>query len=123
MIGNSLPEGHSFVFGSNESGRHGAGAAAHAFKYFGAIWGKGVGLFGQSYAIPTKDKSIETLPLTSIKKYVDEFLLFAKEHPELTFHVTAIGCGLAGYTAPDIAPMFRNSPNNCILPNEFLSYL
>lgn len=114
-----------FVFGSNEAGRHGGGAALHAKIYHGAIYGKGVGLQGLSYAIPTKDKNIETLPLDAVKYYVDEFILFAKSNPNLKFMVTAIGCGLAGYTYKDIAPMFEDALNieNVYLPEPFLRVL
>jgi len=111
-----------FVFGSNLSGIHGAGAAKFALDHHGAKWGQGVGLQGNSYAIPTKDKNITTLPLTEIKMYVDHFLLFA-EDSDLTFQVTRIGCGLAGYTEKDIAPMFREAPRNCILCPEFIDWL
>lgn len=109
-----------FVFGSNEAGRHGKGAALYALKYKGAIYGQGVGLQGNSYAIPTKDRSIQTLSLDKIKKYVDEFINFAKDHPDMQFQVTPIGCGLAGYKPYQIAPLFENAPTNCILPKEFL---
>jgi hypothetical protein len=105
-----------FVFGSNLAGRHGAGAALHAKRCFGAIYGRGVGLQGDSYAIPTKDENIRTLPLGAIHQYVDEFKEFARTHPDLEFHVTKVGCGLAGYSEVDIAPMFAGSPENCILP-------
>ena len=105
-----------FVFGSNLAGKHGAGAALHARKEHGAIYGQGKGLQGTSYAIPTKDANIETLPLSEIQKYVEEFKIFAMKHPELLFIVTRIGCGLAGYTDKQIAPMFKNSPSNCRLP-------
>lgn len=102
-----------FVFGSNLSGIHGAGAARQAHKNFGAIWGKGFGIQGQSYGIPTKDEQIETLPLSIIKVHVDYFKLFADENMLLNFDVTRIGCGLAGYTDVEIAPMFRDAPINC----------
>ncbi len=112
-----------FVFGSNLTGRHGKGAALHARQHHGAIYGRGVGLQGNSYAIPTKDEHVRALPLDRIKPYVDQFLAFAKDHPEMTFQVTAIGCGLAGYKPPQIAPMFHDAPPNCILPPEFLHEL
>lgn len=106
-----------FVFGSNLAGRHGAGAALHARKYYGAVYGQGIGLQGSSYGIPTKDHRIQTLPLDSIQVHVENFLRFAGEHPELTFEVTRIGCGLAGYTDHQIAPLFRGAPENCQLPD------
>lgn len=105
-----------FVFGSNLAGIHGAGAALHARKHCGAIYGQGIGLQGNSYGIPTKDLRIRTLPLHDIDHYVDNFIDFAIGHPEMTFQVTRIGCGLAGYTDSDIAPMFKYAPSNCLLP-------
>lgn len=81
-----------FVFGSNKEGMHGGGAAFYAWKHFGAVMGCGVGLRGQSYAIPTMQGSVET-----IEPYVSSFISFAKEHPELFFYVTRIGCGIAGF--------------------------
>jgi hypothetical protein len=108
-----------FVFGSNLAGRHGKGAALYARQRRGAIYGQGEGLQGDSYAIPTKDASLRTLPLHTIATYVDRFLDFARVRPELTFEVTAIGCGLAGYSPADIAPLFVRAPMNCILPAEF----
>lgn len=106
-----------FVFGSNLAGRHGRGAALHARQHFGAVYGQGVGRQGNSYAIPTKDYGIKTLPLDRIRPYVADFLEYARRHPSLTFQVTRIGCGLAGYTDEEIAPMFSGAPNNCILPD------
>lgn len=108
-----------FVFGSNLAGRHGAGAALFARKNHGAIYGQGVGLQGSSYAIPTKNEYITTLPLWDIREYVDEFIEFANVHSEYTFNVTRIGCGLAGYKDQDMAPMFRDAPVNCKLPDEW----
>ncbi len=111
-----------FVFGSNRAGVHGAGAAAFAHKHHGAVYGQGEGLQGASYAIPTKDWAIHTLPLSAIAVHVSTFLEFARSHPELEFVVTRIGCGLAGYTDTDIAPMFVGAPDNCILPNGWRDY-
>lgn len=108
-----------FVFGSNLAGRHGAGAAKFALEHHGAIYGIGIGLQGNSYAIPTKDHSIKTLPLYVIKDYAESFLDFAANHPHLTFNVTEIGCGLAGYKPTDIAPMFKNHSENVMLPQRF----
>lgn len=105
-----------FVFGSNLAGRHGKGAALTAFKQYGAVYGQGHGLQGNSYGIPTKDENIVTLPLNKIQKYVEQFVRFAKLNPEMQFKVTAIGTGLAGYAERDIAPMFKDAPLNCILP-------
>ena len=106
-----------FVFGSNLSGYHGGGAARIAMEKFGAIWGQGVGLQGQSYGIPTMQGGVET-----IKPYVDEFIGFAKAHPELTFLVTRIGCGIAGFRDDEIAPLFAETiaVENIILPQSFV---
>ena len=90
-----------FVFGSNLQGYHGAGAARMALDKFGAVWGQGVGLQGQSYAIPTMEGGVDT-----IKPYVDEFIEFAKQHPEYQFLLTRVGCGIAGFTDEEIAPLF-----------------
>lgn len=108
-----------FVFGSNRAGRHGKGAALHARKYHGAIYGQGEGLQGGSYAIPTKDELVRPLPVHIIWLHVQRFINVANYRPDLTFRVTAIGCGLAGYKAEQIAPAFRNAPPNVILPDEF----
>lgn len=106
-----------FVFGSNLAGRHGKGAALYARQLHGAIYGRGVGIQGNSYAIPTKGATLKTLPLSQIQKYVEEFLVYARSNPELEFYVTKIGCGLAGYSELDISPMFQNAPSNCQLPD------
>lgn len=109
-----------FVFGSNLAGRHGGGAARFALDNYGAKWGDPEGFQGRSYAIPTKDERIETLPLSRIQAYVDLFLVIAENRPDVTMILTPIGCGLAGYTPADIAPMFTDAPKNVILPEEFL---
>jgi hypothetical protein len=105
-----------FVFGSNLAGRHGKGAALYARQHHGAVYGRAEGLQGDSYAIPTKDATLRTLPLSEVRKHVEAFLAFTAAHLDLTFHVTRIGCGLAGYTDADIAPMFAQAPANCLLP-------
>ncbi|QWY83078.1 hypothetical protein [Rhizobium phage RHph_X66] len=102
-----------FVFGSNLAGRHGAGAALHALKNHGAVLFQGEGLQGRSYGIPTKDHQIRTLHLDNIRKHVEEFKEFARLHDDLTFYVTPIGCGLAGYKREQIRPMFDDMPCNC----------
>jgi hypothetical protein len=108
-----------FVFGSNEKGIHGKGSALEARKNHGAVLGKGVGLQGSSYAIPTKETPYKTLSLEKISKYVSEFVEFAKAHPEMTFNVVAIGCANAGYTPKQIAPLFGTVPTNVNLPESF----
>jgi hypothetical protein len=114
-----LNENEIFVFGSNFEGYHGGGAANLAMKW-GAIWGQGVGLQGQTYAIPTMQGGVET-----IKTYVDDFILFAQTHPEFKFLVTEIGCGIAGFTVIEIAPLFKDSMsvNNVYLPLSFYEIL
>lgn len=115
-----------FVFGSNLAGAHGGGAARDAYLNYGAVMSVGRGLQGQSYAIPTKDYYIKTLPLVDIAGYVKEFLAFARSHQNfdpLFFNVTRIGCGLAGYKDADIAPMFADSPTNCNLPCAWYPFL
>lgn len=108
-----------FVFGSNLQGRHGKGAALTARLNHGAIYGVASGRQGDSYAIPTKETPYKTLDLETIKLYVDKFQAYAYLHPEDTFNVTAIGCGLAGYTPKEIAPLFDNVAPNVKLPDEF----
>lgn len=112
-----------FVFGSNTVGRHGKGAALWALKNRGAKYGQGFGLQGNSFAIPTKDANIRTLPLDIIKSYVMLFLEEARSNPELEYEVTPIGCGLAGYLPDQIAPMFKDSPPNVELPQVFKQVL
>lgn len=102
-----------FVFGSNESGVHGAGAAKFAYEKHGARWGKSYGHYGDSFAIPTKDEYIETMKLTDIADYVTGFLAYARGHRKVKFQVTCIGCGLAGLTNEQVAPMFLGAPINC----------
>lgn len=109
--------GRIFVFGSNYAGYHAGGAARTAMEKYGAVWGLGEGLAGNSYAIPTKDEKLESLQLEQVKEGVDKFLRFAWERPELYFFVTRIGCGLAGFTDDQIAPLFKGATPNCELPH------
>jgi hypothetical protein len=104
-----------FVFGSNLAGAHAGGAARIAMERFGAVWGQGIGLRGQSYAIPSTDG------MDSLSKHVRTFIDFADKHPELTFLVTRIGCGVAGYTVQEVAPLFASvvDMENVWLPKEF----
>ena len=115
-----LNDNEIFVFGSNLAGAHAGGAARAAMTHFGAVWGQGVGLQGNSYAIPTMQGGVET-----IKPYVDEFIRFAEEHKEYKFLVTPIGCGIAGFRAEEIAPLFAAAIDveNVILPRGFVMIL
>lgn len=115
-----LQPGEIFVFGSNLEGHHGGGAALLAWKKWGAIWGQGAGLQGQTYGIPTMHGGPD-----SIKPYVDEFISFARQHPELTFLVTEVGCGIAGFRPAEIAPLFRDAVDveNIHLPQRFWEVL
>ena len=115
-----LKENEIFVFGSNLQGMHGGGAARIAYEKFGAIWGQGVGLQGQSYGIPTMHGGVD-----AIKPYVDEFIEFAKSHPEMIFLVTRIGCGIAGFRDEEMATLFENAKEleNICLPKSFHEYI
>lgn len=106
-----------FVFGANAQGMHGAGAARLAHERFGAVWGEGRGLHGQSYAIDTMSG------LATIEREVAELLAFAREHPELELLVTEIGCGIAGHTPAEVAPAFRGASENVLLPPRFAALL
>ena len=108
-----------FVFGSNRKGIHGTGSAKTAYLNYGAVWEKGEGMYGNSYAIPTKEIPEITLPLEAIKEHVETFIAFAKANPDKTFNVVDIGCGRAGYTPSQIAPMFENAPSNVVLSDKF----
>jgi hypothetical protein len=112
-----------FVFGSNLGGRHAAGAARFAVEKHGAIMGQHFGHQGNAFAIPTCDAMIEPLPLTEIAQYVDNFLAYARQHPTLTFQVTRIGCGIAGFTDEEIAPLFEKATSNCYFPPEWAKFL
>ena len=116
----SLQPNEIFVFGSNLEGAHGGGAAAFALKHFGAIWGQGVGLQGNSYGIPTMHGGVN-----DIKPYVDEFIDFAQAHPTLHFLVTRIGCGIAGFHDEEIAPLFAPAIDieNIWLPESFIKII
>lgn len=105
-----------FVFGSNLAGAHGAGAARHATMYWGASYNRGEGRQGYAYAIPTKSRTLRTLSLDQIAVYVQTFIKYAEMYSMLDFQVTAIGCGLAGLTPEQVAPMFKGAPPNVHLP-------
>lgn len=108
-----------FVFGSNKAGRHGAGAALEAKESYGAKYGVGEGKTGNAYAIPTKDENLKVLSLQEIANSVYTFLEYAENHPYLTFNVTEVGCGLAGYSPEEIAPLFWGAPDNCIFSSRW----
>lgn len=116
----SLGEDEVFVFGSNLAGIHAGGAARTAVERFGAIMGQGVGMQGQSYAIPTMQGGVET-----IKPYVDDFIALAREWDQTTFYVTRIGCGIAGFTDEEIAPLFADALGlyNVRLPKSFVDVI
>lgn len=116
----SLKPDEVFVFGSNLAGHHGGGAALVALERFGAVWGQGTGLQGQSYGIPTMQGGVET-----IRPYVDEFIEFAGSHTGMRFLVTRIGCGIAGFRDEEIAPLFAKAAgmDNVVLPKSFVDLL
>lgn len=117
---NTLNENEVFVFGSNLKGIHRGGAARVAYNKFGAVWGQGVGMQGQSYAIPTMHGGTDV-----IAPYVDEFIQYAKDHQEKKFLVTPIGCGIAGFTEEEIAPLFKEAVRveNIWLPEGFYNFI
>lgn len=116
-----------FVFGSNTLGRHGAGAALTAYKKYGARMGFSYGHmssnWGDSFAIPTKDHQLRTLPYRRIHQYVQGFLAYAHDHPELTFMVTRVGCGLAGIPDQSMAACFDHAPTNCQFDEKWRKHL
>lgn len=116
----TLADDEVFVFGSNLEGLHGGGAALLAYERFGAIWGQGTGLQGKSYGIPTMHGGVDV-----VAPYVDDFIAFAREHRELKFLVTEIGCGIAGFTVEEMAPLFKDAidEENIYLPQRFIKIL
>lgn len=115
-----LKDGEIFVFGSNLAGQHGGGAARLAYNQFGAEWGVGVGLTGQTYAIPTMHGGVD-----AIAPYVDDFIEFARNNHNMKFYVTRIGCGIAGFRDEEMSPLFREALNvsNIVLPESFYNIL
>jgi hypothetical protein len=113
----SLEPGEVFVFGSNAQGAHGGGAARFAYDRFGAVWGQAEGLQGQSYGIDTMSGP------AVFEAQAGRFLEFARDHPELRFLVTEVGCGIAGYTPDEVAGFFRGAPDNVVLPASFVALL
>jgi hypothetical protein len=119
----TLPQnGEVFVFGSNLAGIHGAGAARVALDKYGALWGKGVGLHGMTYAIPTKDEFIHTLPLYEVEEFVKQFVSDSNFYEDSQYFVTRVGCGLAGFKDEQIAPMFKGA-KNCSFAEEWRQYI
>ncbi|EHU1357117.1 hypothetical protein OFN07_02110 [Acinetobacter baumannii] len=118
-----LPEDTVFVFGSNMAGQHGNGAARVASQHFGAVEGVGRGWAGQSFAIPTLNEHIQQMPLSQIEHYVEDFKVYAKNHPKMKYFVTALGCGIAGYKVSEIAPLFKGIHHNVIFPESFKPYV
>lgn len=117
----ALEPNELIAVGTNEAGVHGAGAAKMAAKLFGLKRGVGFGISGQTFGIPTKEKHwMGPLPIPRIQAYVDRFLGIARDQPRLVFYLTPIGCGLAGLSPEQVAPMFANAPDNVILPPEFV---
>lgn len=117
-----MSEDMIFVFGSNEAGIHGAGAAKYALQNKGARLKQGWGLQGKSFGIPTKDKNIQTLPIDKVQFFVEQFIVFANKNPELEFQITRIGCGLAGFKDEEIAPLFLGASYNCQFDYKWKKY-
>lgn len=112
-----------YVFGTNTLGFHNRGISLIAYSKYGAQWGKCFGHYGDSFAIPVVDRDIQPLPLETIENFIKGFIAYAETHPKRNFLVTRIGCGIAGYTNKDIAPLFASSPLNCIFDEEWKSWL
>lgn len=122
--GSAAPAGHIFVFGSNLRGAHLGGAAAAAHNEYGAAWGVSEGRTGHAYAIPTVAVTVVSrLSLPAIGAAVERFIAYATAHPHLHFFITRVGCGIAGHLDADIAPMFRDAPANCSLPDTWAAIL
>lgn len=109
-----------FVFGSNRKGIHGAGAAKFAMSWCDARYGTGEGLTGRSYALPTKNSPSVSLSFDELRESVDRFKHVARAKPDLTFIVSRVGCGLAGFTDDQVAPLFFDAPDNCRLPGVWM---
>lgn len=111
------------VFGSNLNGWHGGGAARHAVDQWGAVMSQPIGIQGNAYAIPTMDRDMQTMPIDEIRPFVREFLVHARANPMRSFLVTAIGCGIAGHSASDIAPLFEGGPENVFISEKLIAAL
>lgn len=118
-----LPENTVFVFGSNMAGQHTHGAARIAAQHFGAVKGVGRGWAGQSFAIPTLNEHQQQMPLSQIAHYIHDFKIYAQNHSKMTYFLTALGCGIAGYKVSEIAPLFRGMSSNIIFPESFKPYI
>ena len=119
----SLPENMIFVFGSNLAGQHTEGAAKTALENFGAMPNVGRGWSGQCFAIPTMNEHLQQMPLSQIQHYVDDFKIYTKNHPKMTYFITSLGCGTAGYKIEEIAPMFKGISHNVIFPASFRPFV
>ena len=119
----SLAPNFVFVFGSNLAGKHAGGAARTALAHFGAMSGVGRGWSGQSFAIPTMNEHLQQMPLSQIQHYIDDFKIYAKNHPKITYFITSLGCGVAGYKVEEIAPMFKGIAKNVIFPASFRPFV
>ena len=119
----NVPKGYIFVFGSNLAGRHGLGAALTAAKYFGAVRGVGLGRTGNAYAIATKGRNLEPLPLFEIETYAKDFVKHANDNPGTNFFLTRIGCGLRGLKDAQVAPLFKGIGDNVLAPEAWRPYL
>lgn len=123
-IDGTLPaNGQIFVFGSNLAGRHLGGAARVATQQYGAVEGEGLGLWGDSYAIPTLDERLQKRDLMAIALDVVDFLTHALDNSHEEFFVTRVGCGIAGFADAEIAPMFKGAPDNCTFADEWKPYV
>jgi len=122
--GEQAAAGEIFVFGSNLAGIHGAGAARAAYDHYGAVWGRGLGVFGLSYALPTKNHLIDSLHFECVKAFIEQFAYFSRSNYQTQkYFVTRVGCGLAGYQNSDIAPLFKGVADNCNMPIEWKEWL
>ena len=119
----ALPENTVFVFGSNLAGQHDDGAARVAAHYFGALKGVARGWMGQSFAIPTLNEHLQSMPLSQIAHYVNDFKIYTQNHRNNRYFITALGCGMAGYKVSEIAPLFKGISDNVILPESFKPYV
>lgn len=125
-----VAESEIFVFGSNLKGRHGKGAALTAMKQYGAEYGVGEGFTGRCYALPTRNANqvgekaeVTTLTLAEVRKHIKVFMDVAESKKDKRFYVSRVGCGHAGFSDEQIAPLFAGAPANCSLPIEWMSFI